>query len=124
MSLTSSRLENIVPRGDGSFNARCPACAAEGRDNAGNHLIVFASGRYACVLFSGQGEEARAHRRQIFALAGDPNAPKDTKDGSKGGPKTARTARAGGGLRPVWPVVRSWCERLAGPGAGAEGRKP
>jgi hypothetical protein len=68
--LDSAKLSNIVPRPDGSYNARCPACAAEGHDTKGNHLILFPTGAFACVLFQGHAEQAVQHRATIARLAG------------------------------------------------------
>lgn len=47
--------------------ARCPACAEAGQDKAGDHLVIFPDGAFACV--ANQGD--RAHRRRIWQLAGD-----------------------------------------------------
>jgi hypothetical protein len=70
MSATLSRLENVRKREDGSVVARCPACAALGNDTKGNHLVVFPSGAFGCVVFSGDTPEARQHRREVARLAG------------------------------------------------------
>lgn len=64
------KLSNVVPRPDGSYNARCPACAEEGRDTKGNHLIVFPTGAFACVVFQGHTEQASKHRAVIVRLVG------------------------------------------------------
>lgn len=68
--LDPAKLSNIVPRSDGSYNARCPACEAEGHDAKGNHLIVFPTGAFACVVFQGHNEQAVQHRAMIARLAG------------------------------------------------------
>lgn len=44
-----SRLEKARLFPDGKITARCPACAEEGRDRTGNHLVIFPSGKLACV---------------------------------------------------------------------------
>jgi len=69
MALVISRLEKVKRSGNGVVIARCPACAAAGQDHQGNHLKVYADGRYGCVLFP--GKEGRLHRQQIFQLVGD-----------------------------------------------------
>jgi len=56
-----TKLENL--RGQ---HARCPACAAEGRDRAGNHLYIGEDGRYGCAVNPNDAE----HRKQIHALVG------------------------------------------------------
>lgn len=77
MSLTRTKLENVKERPDGSYTARCPACAAAGRDStAGNHLLVRPDGVFSCVVFAGDNPEAKKHRQEIYRLAGDGEAPK------------------------------------------------
>lgn len=49
------------------MQARCPACAEDGRDRAGNHLRITADGRFGCCVHPKDGD----HRKRIFALAGD-----------------------------------------------------
>lgn len=71
MSLIRSKLEKVVERADGSLIARCPACAAIGRDRTGNHLKVAPDGRFACVVFPGDAPESKKHRSEIYRLAGD-----------------------------------------------------
>jgi hypothetical protein len=67
MSLNPNKLTNLTHRPDGSLLARCPACAATGNDNKGDHLIIFPNGRFGCVAHPGD----REHRKKIFRLAGD-----------------------------------------------------
>ena len=64
--LDISLLENIQTLADGRIRARCPACAAEGRDNKGEHLMVFSDGRYGCAVHPGD----KPHRALIARLAG------------------------------------------------------
>jgi hypothetical protein len=68
--LDPAKLSNVVSRSDGSHIARCPACEAQGHDAKGNHLIVFPTGAFACVIFQGQTEQAVQHRAMIARLAG------------------------------------------------------
>jgi len=51
----------------GSVQARCPACAEDGQDRAGNHLRIHADGRFGCCVHPKDGD----HRKRIFALAGN-----------------------------------------------------
>jgi hypothetical protein len=59
------RLEKLKGKGE-VFEARCPACAEDGRDRTGNHLFVKSSGEYGCAVNPGDTE----HRKRIFELAG------------------------------------------------------
>lgn len=71
MSLVVGKLENVQHRGS-CINARCPACAENGRDNKGNHLYIDEDGRFSCVVYPGAiGHE---HRKRIFALVGENDA--------------------------------------------------
>lgn len=54
-SINLSLLENRCDHDCGKITARCPACAEEGHDNKGNHLCIFADGKFACVLHLGGG---------------------------------------------------------------------
>ena len=49
--------------------AQCPACAEQGDDlHNQDHLIVYADGRFGCVL--NPGEDGEEHRKEIFRLVG------------------------------------------------------
>lgn len=67
LKIDLDKLENVHPNGD-RHKAQCPACAEEGGDDSGNHLIVYEDGRFGCVMF--QGDEGKEHRRRILELAG------------------------------------------------------
>jgi hypothetical protein len=67
MGLDLKKLENVSEKFDGKTTARCPACAAEGGDSKGEHLVVFPDGRFGCVKYEGDA----AHRSKIQSLAGD-----------------------------------------------------
>lgn len=69
MSLDPARLENVHRRGD-RIIARCPACAKDGHDQKGEHLVIMPNGRFGCVVHP--GAEGKEHRKCISALAGDP----------------------------------------------------
>lgn len=47
--ILSGRLENLRRNGDGTFQARCPACAAHGGDRQGVHLRIWPSGAFCCA---------------------------------------------------------------------------
>jgi hypothetical protein len=71
MSLDISKLQNVRIRGN-KTTARCPACAESGRDKKGEHLIIHSPrGHFGCVVYPGNGPDAKGHRRRIFALCGD-----------------------------------------------------
>jgi hypothetical protein len=63
--LDLARLPKKKDRG-GKIVAQCPACAELGRDSAGEHLAVFADGRFACAAHAGD----HAHRQRIFEMIG------------------------------------------------------
>lgn len=67
MGLDLSKLEMVRPHGV-NILARCPVCAADGKDGKGEHLCIFPDGRFACVVYpSGEG---KIHRKRIFELVG------------------------------------------------------
>jgi hypothetical protein len=57
----------IKPHGS-DIIARCPACAESGHDQKGEHLYLYADGRFGCVVYP--AAEGMAHRQRIFKLAG------------------------------------------------------
>jgi len=64
-----AKLENVKNAQD-KVIARCPACAANGKDTTGNHLAVFKNGKFGCVI-----DDGVEHRNLILKLAGlDPNS--------------------------------------------------
>jgi len=66
MSLDIQKLEKVRKLEGGTVQARCPACAEGGQDRKGEHLRVFADGRFGCCVHPKDGD----HRKRIFALAG------------------------------------------------------
>jgi hypothetical protein len=70
MSLDISKLKKVCNRGK-KITAQCPACAESGRDNKGEHLLINADARFACVVYPGDSADAKEHRKRIFALCGD-----------------------------------------------------
>lgn len=67
MSLDIKKLENVSEKFDEKIIARCPACAQEGGDQKGEHLVIFPDGKFGCVKYEGDA----AHRNKIHSLAGD-----------------------------------------------------
>ena len=67
MGIDIRKLENVSEKFDNKVIARCPACAAEGGDKKGEHLVIFPDGKFGCVKYEGDA----AHRNRIHALAGD-----------------------------------------------------
>ena len=53
------------------LQAACPACRREGRDSAGDNLLIYADGHYICARFIDVDAEARhEHNQIIYRLAG------------------------------------------------------
>ena len=69
MGLLIEKLERVKRLGNGAVIARCPACAAAGQDREGNHLKIWADGRFACVVNA--GVQGKWHRKRIWEIAGD-----------------------------------------------------
>lgn len=67
MSLELNRLERVRELGGGIIQARCPACAEDGHDRTGEHLRIHPDGRFGCCVHP----KDTAHRKRIFALAGN-----------------------------------------------------
>jgi len=67
MSLDLTRLENVHEEGRKTI-ARCPACAEQGKDTTGEHLIIQPDGRFGCVVHPGAG--GKPHRQRIAKLVG------------------------------------------------------
>jgi len=63
--LDISKLEKAKTRGNKTI-ARCPACAEDDSDSAGDHLVIFPSGKFGCIAHEKDGD----HRKRIFALVG------------------------------------------------------
>lgn len=68
MPLIVDMLEKVKRSAGGTILARCPACSAAGLDKAGDHLKIFPSGKFACVV--NPGKEGKAHRQEIFRIVG------------------------------------------------------
>lgn len=67
MALNLNKLEKVRGHSKGATIARCPACAEEGNDRIGEHLIIYRDGRFGCVANAKDGQ----HNQRIFALAGE-----------------------------------------------------
>lgn len=75
MPLDLSRLANVRPSAEG-HQAACPACREQnGGDSKGDHLRVWKSGRWSCVV-----DQSPEHNRAIWQLAGDGGADGVTLD--------------------------------------------
>lgn len=89
MSLDVRLLEKARELGNGIVQARCPACAEDGGDRAGEHLRVYPDGRFGCCVHP----KDSAHRKRIFALVGDKSPRSFTVKVASAAP-TAATARS------------------------------
>jgi hypothetical protein len=79
MSLDLSKLTNLRDTGD-KKTARCPACAAEGGDSKGEHLVIYTNEAYACIAHPEDNrEDYDAHNKQIFKLVGLPGSTKRSR---------------------------------------------
>ena len=67
MSLDIKKLSNVSEKPDGKVTARCPACALDGKDKKGEHLVVYPDGKFGCVKY----EKDATHRKLIHSIAGD-----------------------------------------------------
>lgn len=67
------KLERGVRQSDGSWVARCPACAENGSDKQGNHFRIWSNGAYHCVVNSDKEHNLRV--LQLVGTNADPNAP-------------------------------------------------
>src|SRR6187551_3868451 len=66
MPINRSLLTNVKELPKGKTVAECPACAETGHDKTGDHLVVYANGRFGCVANPGD----RAHRQRVAQLVG------------------------------------------------------
>jgi hypothetical protein len=76
MALDINKLENVQHKGQ-KITARCPACAEDGMDEKGEHLVIQEDGKFGCVLHP--GASGKPHRQRIYALVGiktHPSRPK------------------------------------------------
>jgi hypothetical protein len=64
---------NLVKRRGSKIEAQCPACAEQGLDRSGNHLVIYESGKWGCVV--NQGLAGADHRKRIWQLAGEAHQP-------------------------------------------------
>jgi hypothetical protein len=67
MSLNIKKLSNVSEKPDGKVTARCPACALDGKDKKGEHLVLYPDGKFGCV----KHPEDATHRKLIHSIAGD-----------------------------------------------------
>ncbi len=73
MRLDLSRLESVRRQSDQSIICACPVCRQEGHDRTGNHLRVYKTGQFNCILHSGERQHNRAIRAYLMNTALDEN---------------------------------------------------
>lgn len=61
-------LARLVKRKDraGKIIAQCPACAENGGDSSGEHLVIYPDGKFGCAV----NPRDHVHRQRIFKLIG------------------------------------------------------
>lgn len=64
MSLDLSKLVGLK-RLSGKQIAQCPACALDGKDASKNHLVIYADGKYGCVV-----DNTEEHSKIIWKMVG------------------------------------------------------
>ena len=69
MSLDLRKLAVSRRLEDGTVLARCPACAGDGKDGKGEHLVVYPDGRFGCVVYP--GDAGWLHRKAIWEAVGE-----------------------------------------------------
>lgn len=68
--LDASRLQDVHQTGKG-MQAACPACRQDGKDSAGDNLMVWPDGRFKCSAFIGlSAQENHEHNQRIYRLVG------------------------------------------------------
>ena len=67
--LDLGKLVNVHRAGKGT-GAACPACQAEGKDTAGDNLLIYPTGQFKCARFIGcTPDENHEHNQEIYRLA-------------------------------------------------------
>lgn len=66
-TLLSSRLEGLRRNSDGTFQARCPACAAENGDTQRQHLRIWPSAAFRCARAGDDRQHNRVVRAWLYA---------------------------------------------------------
>ncbi len=67
MKININKLKHKVEKPDGSIVAQCPACAFDGGDSNGEHLLVRLDGRFGCVA----NPSDKQHNKEILNLVGE-----------------------------------------------------
>lgn len=100
----------LVDKGD-RWIGPCPACREDGRDNAGNHLVLWPDGRFGCVC--NPGDAGHDHRVRMAELAPE-------LCGSSGGPRRPRVdfEEEKAAIQAGWDAL--WVKIEAGLGGGLE----
>lgn len=62
--LDIEKLNHVLEK-SGKITAQCPACAEDGHDRNGDHLVIYPSGKFGCIKIRDSG-----HRRRIKQLVG------------------------------------------------------
>jgi hypothetical protein len=62
MRLDISRLEKVRRNPDKSVTCRCPVCAQQNGDSTGNHLRIWQTGAFRCIV-----DDSKSHNRAIRA---------------------------------------------------------
>ncbi len=68
MSSYLSRLRCVKTNTDRSIQCQCPACFASGGDSKGEHLRVYPSGAYSCVVHPDSKDHNRAIKAYLKGL--------------------------------------------------------
>lgn len=85
MKLDLSKLQNVKHLSGGKTTAQCPACAADGGDAKKEHLVIYADGKFGCVVHP----KDKDHNKAILKRAGTG----DRKDGGSGCRLTVKPMR-------------------------------
>jgi hypothetical protein len=84
MKLDLNLLENVKERG-ARYQSACPACREGGSDKAGDNLVIFENGNFACAALQSDKE----HSKRILQIAG---AKTDWRPGAPPPLRRTRTA--------------------------------
>lgn len=96
--LDPNRVEMLFDVGDGKMIGRCPACAEDGGDRKGEHLVIYPDGKFGCVLYP--GEDGHEHRQRIWDLAGVKELQRSRREFPKPRPVKIKTVNGTRGTGP------------------------
>jgi hypothetical protein len=105
MKLDLNLLENVKERG-ARYHAACPACREGGTDTAGDNLVIFENGNFACAAL----QRDKEHAKRILQLAGAktdwrPDTPPPRR--TRSAPRPEDKAKADW-WRENWPIINEW----------------